>query len=180
VSVLDNLIYGHGASIAALCDHQRFSFIHGDLVNGLKPKTIVQGITDVVLLAGLVGDPICRAYPKAAKEINEEGIINFFEGIDGNGVDRFVFASTCSNYGLKLDDSYATEASELNPQSLYAECKVAVEQLILKHAASVDFCPTILRIATAYGLSHRMRFDLTVSEFARELALRRPLTLTAV
>ncbi|MBI5464014.1 MAG: NAD-dependent epimerase/dehydratase family protein, partial [Ignavibacteriales bacterium] len=177
VRVLDNLIYGHGASIAALSDHPSFSFVLGDLVRGLKRNGVLREITDVVLLAGLVGDPICRTYRKTAQEVNEQGSISLFEELYGRGINRFIFASTCSNYGLKPDDSMATEASELNPQSLYAECKVAVEQHILGRAGAIDFCPTILRIATAYGLSHRMRFDLTVSEFSRELALRHPLTV---
>jgi nucleoside-diphosphate-sugar epimerase len=76
---------------------------------------------------------------------------------------------------LREDDSLATEEAPLNPQSLYAETKVEFERHVLSRSAKVDFCPTVLRIATAYGLSRRMRFDLTISEFTRELALGREL-----
>ena len=82
-----------------------------------------------------------------------------------------MFTSTCSNYGLRSSDDLATEESELSPVSLYAEHKVEIERRILEAAqAGVDYTPTVLRISTAYGLSPRMRFDLTISEFTYTLA----------
>jgi len=175
VRVLDALIYGNAASIQDLADHPGFSFVHGDLCDGVLRDGILDGVTDVVLLAALVGDPICRKYPEQARRINLEGSVRLHDDLHAKGVARFVFASTCSNYGLRSEDSAAAEDAELNPKSLYAETKVAVEQHILEASARVDLSPTILRIATAYGLSPRMRFDLTVSEFTRELALGREL-----
>ena len=86
------------------------------------------------------------------------------------GVDRLVFTSTCSNYGLRDTDEPATEESELSPVSLYAELKVDFERFVLDRS-DWNLCPTLLRIATAYGLSQRMRFDLTISEFTRTLAV---------
>ena len=91
------------------------------------------------------------------------------------GSRRFVFTSTCSNYGIHESSRLATEESELNPQSLYAHTKIAVEQYVLDRASELACATTVLRIATAYGLSPRMRFDLTVSQFAWELATGRPL-----
>src|SRR5690606_37035451 len=87
------------------------------------------------------------------------------------GVERFVFASTCSNYGKMADpNAYVDENSELSPVSLYAETKVEFENFLLSRERSNACAPTCLRFATVYGLSPRMRFDLTVNEFTRELA----------
>jgi nucleoside-diphosphate-sugar epimerase len=81
-----------------------------------------------------------------------------------------VFASTCSNYGRMADPSVPiTEEGELRPVSLYAEQKVSMEQLILAGAGTNPTKPTCLRFATVYGVGRRMRFDLTVNEFSREL-----------
>jgi nucleoside-diphosphate-sugar epimerase len=91
--------------------------------------------------------------------------------LSGRGIDRFVFTSTCSNYGLREVDEPATEESELAPLSLYAETKVEFERFVLDREGDWGVCPTLLRIATAYGLSQRMRFDLTISEFTRTLAI---------
>jgi nucleoside-diphosphate-sugar epimerase len=169
--VLDALIYGHGSTLHDLCDDPRFSFLRGDYGDPDVLDRALQGATDVVLLAALVGDPICKKYPETAKRVNQESAQKLFARIDGTGVQRFVFASTCSNYGLRSNSDAATEEAELNPLSLYAETKVAVERHILERSESVSFSPTILRLATAYGFSKRMRFDLTISQFARDLAL---------
>ena len=84
---------------------------------------------------------------------------------------RLVFASACSNYGKLNGAVYATEDWELRPASLYAETKVAAELDVLA-ASSPTFATSCLRFATVYGTSPRMRFDLTVNEFTRDLLLR--------
>ena len=175
VRVLDQLIYDNGFSLAHLLDDPRIRFQRGDLRNPEDLAEAAQGATDLVLLASLVGDPICKAYPELALEINDEGAKRLIDQLDGLGISRFVFTSTCSNYGIHESSRLATEDSALNPQSLYAETKIAVEQHVLGRAHELAAAPTILRIATAYGLSPRMRFDLTVSQFAWELASGRPL-----
>ena len=81
------------------------------------------------------------------------------------------FISTCSNYGLIENNELADENFLLQPLSLYAKSKVNAENYILSLIDNTDMKPTILRFATAFGLSPRMRFDLTVSEFTRELVL---------
>lgn len=177
VRVLDLLLYGHGASMADILDEPGFEFHLGDLRDAEAVERSLEGVTDVVLLASLVGDPICRKYPELAREVNEHGTLRLFESLQGRSVDRFVFTSTCSNYGLMDQGSEATEESALNPQSLYAETKVAVEEHVRSRAALVDFVPTILRLSTAYGFSPRMRFDLTLAEFTRDLALGRELVV---
>jgi nucleoside-diphosphate-sugar epimerase len=171
VRVLDRLLFDHGTALAGLLDDDNFSFQRGDLREDAALEPALDGITDVVLLAALVGDPICRKYPDLARSVNDDGSKALFDRILGSGVDRFVFTSTCSNYGLRESDAPATEDSDLAPLSLYAETKVQFEQFVLSREAEWDLCPTLLRIATAYGLSQRMRFDLTISEFTRTLTL---------
>lgn len=170
VRVLDKLIFDHGESLSGVIEHDRFEFVSGDLRRREDLDRSLDGVTDVVLLAAMVGDPVSKKYPELTREVNVDGAQFVFDALAGRGIDRFVFTSTCSNYGLRETDEPATEESELSPVSLYAETKVEFEKHILDHAAEVDFCPTVLRIATAYGMSQRMRFDLTISEFALTLA----------
>lgn len=171
VRVLDRLIFDHGAAIAPLGELPDFEFVFGDLRDPATVQRALRGVTDVALLAGLVGDPITKTYPELSDSINLEGCSALIEQLDGGGIDRFVFTSTCSNYGLRSSDEPATEESETAPVSLYAEHKVELEKRILTAAErGVDYTPTVLRISTAYGLSPRMRFDLTIAEFTRTLA----------
>ena len=132
----------------------------------------MEGITDVVLLAALVGDPVCKHNPELARETNLDGARRVIGAAADASVERFVFASTCSNYGLRKDDKPAVEEDELHPLSLYAETKVEMDERCFgsKH----PFDAIVLRVSTAFGTSPRMRFDLTVSEFTRELALWAP------
>lgn len=171
VRVLDRLIFDHGAAIVPLLEHPRFSLVMGDLRDRDVVEVALEGATDVALLAGLVGDPITKTYPELSNSINLDGCTALIDALNGRGLDRLVFTSTCSNYGLRTSSEPATEESELAPVSLYAEHKVEIERRILAAAAAgVDYTPTVLRISTAYGLSPRMRFDLTISEFTRTLA----------
>jgi nucleoside-diphosphate-sugar epimerase len=171
VKVLDYLLYDNYTSISALRKHPGFTFIHGDFTNFDKIGNTLEDVTDIVLLAALVGDPISKKYPELALKYNEWGPINFISNLNSYQIDKFIFLSTCSNYGLRIDDTPADENAELNPQSVYAKNKVAVENYIMSNKEKYSFCPVILRSATAYGISERMRFDLTISEFTRELAL---------
>ncbi len=175
VRVLDALLHDNQPAIDELLDHPRFSFVHGDLCDPATVEGALEDASDVVLLAALVGDPMCKKDPERARAVNDIGSINLIERLVGHGIKRLVFMSTCSNYGLRDTDREATEESELNPQSLYAETKVKVEKHLLSSAGRFDFAPTVLRCATAYGLSPRMRFDLTINEFTREMALAKEL-----
>lgn len=169
VRILDNLLYDNGFAIQHLLDDDRLTFIKGDLTDAATFKAAATGASDVALLASLVGDPICKKYPELAVKVNQDGAKRMIDSLDSLGVKRFVFTSTCSNYGIHDPSTLATETSDLNPQSLYAKTKIEVEKHLLAASAKADFTGTVLRIATAYGLSPRMRFDLTVSQFAYEL-----------
>lgn len=175
IRVLDKLIYGNGSSISNLIEDKAFSFIYGDFGDEEVLEQSLENVTDVVLLAALVGDPVCKKYPDLARKVNVDYPKQLIEKMNGKRVSKFIFTSTCSNYGLRKDDSPATEDSELNPQSLYAETKIETENYILDNLNRFDFSPTILRLSTAFGVSGRMRFDLTISEFTKELALGKEL-----
>ncbi len=125
----------------------------------------------VILLGGLVGDPITKKFPQQSHLINDIGVKNVIDYCSERNVEKFIFISTCSNYGLVENEILANESSPLNPLSLYAQSKVNAEKYILSLKDKTQMNPTILRFATAFGLSPRMRFDLTISEFTREIAL---------
>ncbi len=177
VRCLDALYYPTGNTIAPLMDRPGFSFVRGDLRDVETVRDSLNGMTDVVLLAALVGDPISKKYTDLTREVNQTASARLLSELDGRGIKKFVFTSTCSNYGILEGNQPATETSPLNPKSVYAETKVAFEQLIAQQAGTLDFSTTVLRLATAFGLSPRMRFDLTVSEFSREIALGKELVV---
>ena len=129
----------------------------------------MEGITDVVVLGGLVGDPITKKYPNESKLINDLGITEVIESLKNKSLKKVVFISTCSNYGLIEGSAKADENFELNPLSLYAKSKVRAEQYLMNQQSKVNYSATVLRFATAFGIAPRMRFDLTVNEFVKEL-----------
>jgi nucleoside-diphosphate-sugar epimerase len=110
--------------------------------------------------------------------VNREASLNLFEASQRQGIERFIFASTCSNYGRMADPTqFVTEETELRPVSLYAETKVDVEKTLLDPASNTRTSSTVLRFATIFGISPRMRFDLTVNEFTRDLLRDRELVI---
>ena len=96
-------------------------------------------------------------------EINHEGSVRLAQLAKRAGVDRFVYMSSCSVYGVA--DGEVDETSPVNPQTAYAECKTLVERDLLA-MASDTFAPTFLRNATAFGASPRMRFDIVLNNLA--------------
>ena len=177
VRVLDILNFG-GDSLVELFNSPNFEFQKGDV---RKDKDIIKalsGVDAVVNLAAIVGDPACAKEPEVARETNYEAAIKLYNQANELDIEQFVFASTCSNYGKMSDPTkFITEESELAPVSLYAETKVSTEQFLLGQNKTNKCKATCLRFSTVYGLSPRMRFDLTVSEFTKELALGRELMI---
>jgi nucleoside-diphosphate-sugar epimerase len=175
VRVLDFLSFG-GNSLLGSWAEPGFEFIHGDIRDLSTIRTAVAGRDAVVHLAAVVGDPACSRQPDLARATNLDASLALIEESKRAGVKRFIFASTCSNYGKMKDPSqYVDEDSELTPVSLYAETKVAVEKALLQTGNNGSWCPTPLRFATVYGVSPRMRFDLTVNEFTMELLVNKTL-----
>jgi nucleoside-diphosphate-sugar epimerase len=177
VRVLDRLLHGQ-TDIADEQERAGVRVLRGDIRDADARGQALAGVQEVVHLAAIVGDPACALDPDIADAVNVQATRALVAEANAAGVERLVFASTCSNYGRMADPSVPiTEDGELRPVSLYAEQKVAMEQLILgagdgngdaaRPASATQ--PTCLRFATVYGVGRRMRFDLTVNEFAREL-----------
>lgn len=169
VRCLDALLYENRDLIHPFLGKDGYEFMPGDMADRDCVEKALDGVSDVLLLAGLVGDPITKKYPEESACINDKGVQNVIELANGKGLNKFIFVSTCSNYGEIPADATANEEYELKPLSLYAKSKVAAEKLLLGNKDKVDYTGTVLRFSTAFGLSARMRFDLTVSEFTRDL-----------
>lgn len=172
VIVMDSLKFG-GDALYDVAQHPNFEFFKGDIRNEKDIDTVLGKKIDAIAhLAAIVGDPACSKFSDEAKEVNWTASVSLFEKAEKAGVKRFVFASTCSNYGKMADpDSYVDENSELRPVSLYAELKVKFENYLLKDRKDSKICGTALRFSTVYGFSPRIRFDLTVNEFTRNVCL---------
>ncbi len=171
VRILDSLLHGQ-EDIAAEQERAGVQVIRGDVRDPDARGRALEGAEAVVHLAAIVGDPACARDPAVSDEVNVQATRALVADAQAAGVQRLVFASTCSNYGRMADPNVPiTEDGELRPVSLYAEQKVGMEQLILAsgEGSSNGTQPTCLRFATVYGVGRRMRFDLTVNEFTREL-----------
>ncbi len=176
VRVLDRFSFGGGA-LLPLLHHPDLDIRTGDIRDQAAVTTAMIDVDTVVHLAAIVGDPACAKFPDEAMTVNRAGSELLCLAAMDAGVRRFIFASTCSNYGKMSDhDGYVDEQSPLGPISLYAELKVGFEQFLMAQSKS-GFEPVCLRFATAYGMSGRPRFDLTVNEFTRELLLGRTLQI---
>jgi nucleoside-diphosphate-sugar epimerase len=175
VRVLDSLLHG-GDPLLGVWSHPHFEFIRGDIRDRKAIRASVSSMDAVVHLAAIVGDPACAREPSLARAVNLEASMGLIQASQRHGIKRFLFASTCSNYGKMQDSSaYLNEESELRPVSLYAETKVSVETALLKGSGRRGWHPTPLRFATIFGVSPRMRFDLTVNEFVMEMLLKKKL-----
>ncbi len=167
VRVLDSLKFG-GDALYDVMLHPNFEFIKGDVRNEKDIDRALEGIDAIAHLAAIVGDPACKKFSEEANETNWDASVNLFKKAEKAGVKKFVFASTCSNYGKMTNpDAFVTETSELRPVSLYAELKVKFEKFLLEENKDSKICCTSLRFSTVYGYSPRIRFDLTVNEFTR-------------
>jgi nucleoside-diphosphate-sugar epimerase len=177
VAGFDNLSFG-GESLLGVYGHPQFHFMRGDVRDADTLARVLERADAVVHLAAIVGDPACRAQPELARDVNLRATLALFEAVlRAPRVKRFVFASTCSNYGRMGHDEVLNEESPLMPLSLYAETKVEVEKHLLGGNGRDDLSTTVLRFATVYGTSPRMRFDLTVNDFVRQVVLRDELVI---
>lgn len=180
VVCLDNLRYG-GRSLIEVWDHKAFELSRTDITDFKAVDQILEkyDYLAIIHLAAIVGDPACKSEPELAVRTNRDASIHLLDKALQLKIPRFIFASTCSNYG-KMSDSngMVDETAPLAPVSLYAALKVEFEsQLLHRDSKVAGFCPSALRFATVYGISPRMRFDLTVNEFTKELALGRELVV---
>lgn len=180
VTILDSLLFG-GESIVPFLNHPNFHFVKTDVTESRAVRDAIkkdwQKPDSVIHLAGIVGFPACQAVGKqVAWKYNVEATKMVFEQSADLGVERFVFASTYSNYGLSPDGKAVNEETPLNPQSLYAETKIAGEEYLLSQKDSAC-APLLFRFATLYGVSPRTRFDLIVNQFVLEAFTKRQLII---
>jgi nucleoside-diphosphate-sugar epimerase len=159
VRVLDTAVYGL-EPIRHLLDNPKLEYLDGDCRNIQDVAKAMRGVSSVVHLAAIVGDPACELDRKTTIEINYAATRMLVEIAKGYGVERFLFASSCSVYGAT--DELMDEKSRVDPVSLYGETKVSAENALLE-AANATFHPIIMRFATVFGLSDRPRFDLVVN-----------------
>jgi nucleoside-diphosphate-sugar epimerase len=171
VVAADALLFG-GEALLDLISRPGFVFSKTDITDDAQVAALfdVRTYDAVVHLASIVGDPACKAQPELAERTIWDGSRRLFELSERAGVQRFIFASTCSNYGKMEGQETLDEDAPLRPVSLYAELKVRFEQYLLERESRVD--ATVLRFATVYGLALRPRFDLTINEFARDAVLK--------
>ena len=166
VIAFDALLYGaHG--IAPVADRPGFELVVGDTRDSAELWPLLTRAGSVIHLGEIVGDPACDLDPSVTEAINLRATARLVSLAVNAGVSRFVYPSSCSVYGAT--DHVVDEGDDPNPLSLYARLKRDSEQSVLAHA-SATFHPTIFRIATAYGLSPRPRFDLVVNILAARAA----------
>jgi nucleoside-diphosphate-sugar epimerase len=158
VRVLDRLDYG-GASLLGECGASGFSLIKGDVNDTPLLRRAARGADAIVHLAARVGFPACQRDPQDAVRSNVEGTKAVLEEL--GTAQRLIFASTASVYGAAGSER-RNESCPVSPLSLYARTKVEAEDLV---RAAGD--PVILRFATAFGVSTRMRFDLLPNDLIR-------------
>jgi len=171
VTCIDSLLYSNKDSIKKFKEKKNYIFFLGDLRKKKTYNNILKKSDVVIILAGLVGDPITKKYEKLSNSINLLGMKKFIlDCAKLENLDRLIFISTCSNYGLsKKKNLIFKETSSLKPLSIYANQKVKIERFLMSLKKYKKFNPCILRFATAFGLSKRMRFDLTVNHFTKSI-----------
>jgi len=176
VRVLDNLMYGD-EGIKELYENKNFEFIKGDMRDIQIVMDAIKGMDAVIHLAAIVGDPASAINPEETIEINYLGTKMLAEICKYNQINRFIFASTCSVYGANPNpEQYLTENSMVNPVSLYAEMKLKSEEGLLD-LIDENFSPTIFRMATLYGSSPRMRFDLVINLLTAKASIDKKITI---
>ena len=122
---------------------------------------VITGFDSIIHLAGLSNDPLGDYRPTLTEEINYRASVNLAKLAKRAGTKRFIFASSCSNYGAS-GDNFLTEDAAFNPVTAYGKSKVLVERA-LQELADDEFSPVYLRASTAYGVSPRLRFDLVAN-----------------
>src|SRR5688572_7727927 len=170
VTVFDRFLFGR-EPLAAVQDHPRLRLIEGDVTQLAKHNGFLEGFEAVIHLAALSNDPSADLQPELTQRINFDGTLELARRAARAGVRRFLFASSCSVYGAN-PSPLVDERSELYPVSLYAQKKAEAERALMSMSAP-GMTISALRMATLYGLSPRMRFDLAINLMVMNAATRR-------
>jgi len=158
VTVVDNFLFGQD-SLAAVCHHQHFSIVRGDVRDRAVMAPLVKNADIIIPLAALVGAPMCDRVPLAATSTNKQAIVDMLGNV--SRAQRVLLPITNSGYGVGEAGKFCTEETPLRPVSLYGRDKVGLERILLdKHPSALS-----LRLATVFGMSPRMRIDLLVNDF---------------
>jgi nucleoside-diphosphate-sugar epimerase len=158
VIALDRYFFGKDR-LVAIRDNPRAKVVVED-IRDFEPKAL-DGVEAVIDLAGLSNDASADIDPDLTRSINRDGGIRLARMAKEAGVRRYVYSSSASAYGHGERERLA-ESDECHPQTLYAECKLRVEEALTK-LSSRNFETVILRNATVFGLAPRMRFDLAIN-----------------
>jgi len=172
VKVVDTLWFKKDIPLIHL-NNPNYQFIRGNICDKNVAKEIIKNVDFIINAAAVVGDPASKKFPDLTYKTNYEACINLAELAKENEVKGFLFFSTCSNYGIA--NGLANEETELNPLSIYAKAKVKAEQYFMNKINGLDWI--ICRLSTVYGVSPRMRFDLTVNDFAMNAYIKKYLDI---
>lgn len=163
VRTLDNYSYGSEA-LEPHAGRPGLELVEGDICHLGQLWSALDGVTHVIALAAIVGDPAAAVDEQATLNVNYESTKVLVELCNRAAVERLVFASSCSVYGAH-PDLVLNEGSKLNPLSLYARTRIMSEDVI-RLRADRSVSPVIVRLASLFGWSHRPRFDLAVNIMA--------------
>ena len=179
VIAVDNLKHSKTQFIKKFIKNKNYAFSKCDINNLYKFEKILkkEKVNIIVHLAGIVGDPASKLQKKLTRLTNVVSSKKIFKLSEEYNVDKFIFSSTCSNYGIVKSKSLANENTKLKPLSLYAETKVDFENFMIKQSKNINMQLTIMRFATVFGVAERMRFDLTINQFTRDLHLKKKLNI---
>lgn len=169
VRIVDSLLYGD-QGLRDIADDPRLEVIEGDIRHLWTMARATKGVSSVIALAAFVGDAACELDPEETIATNYESVRLMADVCRRQGVRRVIFASSCSVYGAN-SDLVLNEGSWLNPVSLYARTRIQAEEVLLHCAESFEV--VILRLATVFGLSPRMRFDLLVNTLTLNAVVNR-------
>lgn len=161
VTVYDNLQFGEDG-VKPFKDNPNYELIIGDVRDTENMLNVASNHDIVIHLAAYVGEVICKENINFVDEVNTDSATKMAKYCDENNK-QFLFLSTCSNYGKT--DKIVNEESELNPSGLYSTSKIKAEKTIIETTNS----HLILRCATLFGVSHRMRVDLTINQLMYEM-----------
>jgi nucleoside-diphosphate-sugar epimerase len=157
VIAVDNFMYGQ-SSLLDVCHDENLTIVRGDVRDETLLKKLLAKADVIMPLACLVGAPVCQQKPVEARTINLDAVKMLLDASSPSQV--FVSPTTNSGYGIGQEGIYCTEETPLNPVSLYGILKVELEDALLASGRAVS-----LRLATAFGVSPRMRLDLLVNDF---------------
>jgi nucleoside-diphosphate-sugar epimerase len=171
VTVLDRLYFGDTLAAPRARFGDQLRVVRGD-VRGFD-RGLLAGVEGVVDLSGISNDPSCELEPDLTRSVNVDGAKRLVSAAREQGVRRYVFSSSCSVYGHG-DGPGLTETSPRRPVSLYARAKAEVEDFLLG-PRGMEVCA--LRLATVFGLSPRMRFDLAINVMTKNAYVGRRITV---